>query len=71
MFAEVGDDGPPTVALAFAEEPKAGDGVTQQSGTEIYVAPELVDTLADHALDIEHTPNGPQLALVPQRDVEQ
>lgn len=71
VFAEARGDGVPAVALAFAEEPEAGDRVTAQSGTEIYVAQELVDTLADHALHIEDTPDGPQLALVPQRDVEQ
>ena len=49
----------------------AGDTVTEQSGTEIYVASELVEPLAEHTLDVEDTPDGPQLALIPQQDQEQ
>lgn len=71
VFARAGDDGQAAVALAFAQEPSEGDTVTEQSGTEIYVASELVEPLAEHTLDVEDTPDGPQLALVPQQDDEQ
>ena len=68
VFANQGESGEPTLALAFAEEPAEGDQVTEQAGTEIYVAPELAEPLADSKLDVEDTPDGPQLALVPQGD---
>lgn len=71
VFARADDDGQAAVALAFAQEPAEGDAVTEQSGTEIYVASELVEPLAEHTLDVEDTPDGPQLALVPQQDEEQ
>lgn len=71
VFAQAGDNGQPALALAFTEEPGEGDQVTEQSGTEIYVAPELVEPLAEHMLDVEDTADGPQLALVPQQDQEQ
>ena len=69
-FAQAGNDGQAALALAFAEEPTAGDQVTEQSGIEIYVAPELIEPLAEHMLDLEDTPDGPQLALVPRQHDE-
>ena len=71
VFAQTDDTGQAGLALAFAEQPADGDEVTQQSGTEIYVAPELAEPLATSMLDVEETPEGPQLALVPQDDEEQ
>lgn len=66
IFANAGEDGQGSVALAFTEEPIAGDQVTEQSGTEIYVAPDLAEPLASSVLDVEHHPTGPQLTIVPQ-----
>ena len=71
VFAQADDSGQASLALAFAEQPSDGDTVTQQNGTEIYVAPELAEPLATSMLDVEQTPEGPQLALVPQDDEEQ
>lgn len=70
LFAQSDDDGRAAVTLAFAEEPDEGDEVTEQGGTRIYVAPELVEPLAGSRLDVEQTPRGPQLKLVPQREAE-
>ena len=71
VFAQADESGQTGLALAFAEEPADGDRVTEQSGTEIYVAEELAEPLATSLLDVEQTPEGPQLALVPQDDEEQ
>jgi Fe-S cluster assembly iron-binding protein IscA len=71
VFTQSGNDGQATLRLAFAEEPIEGDQVTEQSGTEIYVAPELIEPLAEHKLDVEDTSDGPQLALLPQQDDDQ
>jgi Fe-S cluster assembly iron-binding protein IscA len=66
VFAQANENGQAAIALAFTEEPVEGDHVTEQGGTEIYVAPELAEPLADTTLDVQHTTEGPQLALVPQ-----
>jgi Fe-S cluster assembly iron-binding protein IscA len=61
------NDGANTVlALGFIEEPAEGDHVTDQAGTDIYIAPEVAEPLADTVLDIEQTPEGAQLILKPQ-----
>lgn len=71
VFAQADDSGEAALALAFAEEPVDGDEVSEQEGTAIYVAPELAEPLSDSRLDVEDTPEGPQLTLVPQNDEEQ
>jgi Fe-S cluster assembly iron-binding protein IscA len=68
VFAQPDEAGQATLALAFAEQPAEGDQVTEQAGTEIYVAPELAEPLAGHILDIAETPEGAELTLVPQQD---
>lgn len=68
VFAQADENGQAALALAFAEEPVEGDQVTEKDGTEIYVAPELAEPLAESLLDVEDTAEGPQLALVPQED---
>lgn len=70
VFANADENGQPTLALAFAEQPAEGDQVTEQHGTEVYVAPEVAEPLAESVLDVEETPEGPQLALVPQEGEE-
>lgn len=59
------------LALGFAEAPMEGDQVTEQSGTEVFIAPEIAEPLADTILDLEETPQGAQLILKPQGDDEQ
>ena len=67
------NDGANTVlALGFIDAPAEGDHVTDQAGTDIYIAPEVAEPLADTVLDIEQTPEGAQLILKPQDgDAEQ
>ena len=45
-------DGHVVVNLAFVEGPDATDQVTEQSGTEVYVAPEVADPLSTAVLDV-------------------
>lgn len=71
VFAHADESGEASLALAFAEAPGEGDEVTEQGGTEIYIAPELAEPLAGSMLAIEDTPEGQQLAVVPQSDEEQ
>jgi Fe-S cluster assembly iron-binding protein IscA len=54
------------LALGFTEAPIEGDQVTDQAGTEIYIAAEVAEPLASTVLDIEDTPQGAQLILKPQ-----
>lgn len=70
VFAQPDETGQAALALAFTDEPVEGDQVTQKDGTDIYVAPELAEPLAESVLDVEDTPEGPQLTLVPQDDQE-
>lgn len=71
VFAQADQNGDTALALAFAEQPVEGDQVTEQGGTEIYVAPELAEPLAQAMIDIADTPEGPQLTVVPQNEEEQ
>jgi len=71
VFAQPDETGQAALALAFTEEPVDGDLVTEQDGTDIYVAPELAEPLAESVLDVEDTPEGPQLTLVQQDTEEQ
>lgn len=68
VFAQPDESGQPALALAFAEEPAEGDQVSQQAGTDLYVAPELAEPLAEHVLDVEETAEGAALTLVPQQE---
>ena len=65
VFAHADESGQASLALAFAEQPSEGDQVTEQDGTEVYVAPELAEPLADSTLDVTDGPDGPELTLVP------
>ncbi len=71
VFAHPDESGEAALALAFAEQPAEGDLVTEQDGTEIYVAPELAEPLAGSTLDVTEGPDGPELTLVPQGDEEE
>jgi Fe-S cluster assembly iron-binding protein IscA len=68
VFAQADETGQPALAIAFTEEPVEGDEVTEQAGTEVYVAPELAEPLASQVLDVEETPEGAALTLVPQAE---
>ena len=54
------------VALAFSEGPSPDDQVTEQAGTRIFVAPEVAEPLSEAVVDLEDTPDGPQLAIKAQ-----
>ncbi len=60
------DDANTVLALGFIEAPAEGDQVTDQAGTDVYIAPEVAEPLADTVLDIEQTPEGAQLILKPR-----
>lgn len=66
VFAHADDQGQGTIALAFTEAPADDDQVADQDGTEVYVAAELAGPLAETMLDVEDSPAGPRLTLVPQ-----
>lgn len=60
--------GQPAIALGFVEGPMEGDQPVEQNGLTVLVAPELVEPLAQMKVDVESTPEGDQLAIVPQED---
>jgi Fe-S cluster assembly iron-binding protein IscA len=60
------DAGQMEVTVGFAEQPADGDEVTEQAGTQIFIAPEVAEPLAEAKLDLEPTPEGPQLVIKPQ-----
>lgn len=54
------------LSLDWAEEPAEGDEVIRQFGTEIYVASHLVEQLSESVIDLEETPQGPDLTIRPR-----
>ena len=66
VFGEPQPGGGMTVGLTFAEVPAADDEVTEQEGTRVFVAPEVVGPLSSAALDVKDTPEGVQLVLTEQ-----
>ena len=71
VFAQADESGEAALALAFTEQPVDGDEVSDQEGTQFYVAPEVAEAVASSKLDVADTPQGPQLALVPQGDEQE
>jgi Fe-S cluster assembly iron-binding protein IscA len=67
VFGESDPTGQVAISVGFTEEPQDGDEVTEQSGTEIYVSPELAEPLSDSVLDLEDTPEGARLVIKPQQ----
>lgn len=66
VFGEPQPGGGVSLGLAFAEVPAEDDQVTEQAGTRIFLAPEVVEPLATAALDVEETPEGVKLILTEQ-----
>ena len=66
VFGETQPGGGVSLGLAFAEVPAEDDVVSEQEGTRIFVAPEVVEPLATAALDVEATPEGVKLVLTEQ-----
>lgn len=70
VFGEPQPGGGTALALAFAEGPGVDDEVKEQQGVLLFLAPEVVEPLASAALDVEETPEGPQLILKTQESGE-
>ncbi|MGH3443441.1 MAG: hypothetical protein ACRDUY_15625 [Nitriliruptorales bacterium] len=70
ISAQPGPEGQTGLAIGFAESPIEGDEVSEQSGTELYVAPEVAEPLSDAIIDVEDTAQGQQLILKPQEEPE-
>jgi Fe-S cluster assembly iron-binding protein IscA len=66
VFGEPQPGGGVSLGLAFAEVPAEDDQVSEQAGTRLFVAPEVVEPLATAALDVEETPEGVKLILTEQ-----
>ena len=66
VFAEPEPGGGVSLGLAFAEVPAEDDQVSEQEGTRIFIASEVVEPLATATLDVEETPEGAQLILTEQ-----
>src|SRR5205823_4281327 len=66
ISGEARDGGGLAVGLAFADVPAAGDEVTEQEGTRVFLAPEVIEPLAAVALDVEQTADGTRLILTHQ-----
>lgn len=66
VSAQAGPDGQTGLAVGFAEAPAETDEVTEQAGTELYVAEELTGPLSESLIDMQDTERGPQLVVRPQ-----
>ncbi len=66
IFAQRDEQGEVGIALAFAEQPQDGDQVTETDGTQVFVAPELAEPLADSVLDVQETDQGTELVITNQ-----
>jgi Fe-S cluster assembly iron-binding protein IscA len=68
VSAEPAAGGQTGLAVGFAEAPADGDEVTEQAGTELYIAEEVAEPLADSVIDVEQTERGAQLVVKPQAE---
>lgn len=66
IFGEQQAGGGLSLSLAFAEVPADDDQVSEQEGTRLFLAPEVVEPLSAAALDVQDTPEGAQLVLTTQ-----
>jgi Fe-S cluster assembly iron-binding protein IscA len=62
------DGDAPGITLAFVDEPSAGDQIGTVHGLTLCIAPEVAETLADAAIDVEDEADGnARLVLVEPR----
>lgn len=54
------------VKLEFVETAGDEDAVAEEAGTKIYVAPEIVEPLADSVMDVQDTGEGLSFVFRPQ-----
>ena len=66
VFPETAQPGEVTIGLGFAEQPAAGDQVTEQDGMKVFVAPELAAPLEDAAIDVTQEDGAARLVFRPQ-----
>lgn len=66
IAAEPAPDGQASLTVGFAENPAEGDEVTEQAGTEVYIAEQVAGPLADSLIDVEQSEGGVQLVVKPQ-----
>ena len=66
VFAEPQPGGGVSLGLTFAEVPAEDDQVSEQEGTLLFLAPEVVEPLATAELDAHETPEGTKLVLKEQ-----
>ena len=66
LFAEPQPGGGISLGLTFAEVPAEDDQVSEQEGTRLFLAPEVVEPLSSAALDVQETPEGAKLVLTTQ-----
>lgn len=64
----VTDDGRQTIILQPVAGPAPGDASTEAENLDVFVAPELAGPLDTGVLDVEATPEGPELVLREQSD---
>ena len=66
VFPETAQPGEVTIGLGFAEQPAAGDQVTEQDGMKVFVAPELAAPLEDAAIDVTDEDGAARLMFRPK-----
>lgn len=54
------------IRLEFVEEVPEDDLVAEESGTEVFVDPEIADTLSDALLDVQDSDEGVAFVFKPQ-----
>ena len=64
----VTDDGRQTITLQPVTGPEPGDAPTEATDLDVFVAPELAGPLDSAVLDVEATPEGPEIILREQSD---
>lgn len=58
------------IHLDFVETPEDADQVIEQSGTEVYVAPEVAEPLSTAVMDVRQGEAGLELIFRPQGEKE-
>ena len=64
----VRDDGRQTITLQPVMGPEPGDAPAEATDLDVFVAAELADPLDSAILDVQPTPEGPEIVLREQSD---
>lgn len=65
---DVVEDGRRTITLAPVMGPEPGDAPAEAMDLDVFVAPELAGPLDSAVLDVEPTPEGPEMVLRERTD---